>query len=95
MVKKESGTKAAGLCIAAFILGCVICLFMGCNEARASIDYKTEIEYKWPCKKSWRQIIKETIKKKRRQVQPPIDKWDMIPIPLYDTPDWIKNQNIA
>ena len=88
MVKKESGTKSLAWCIIAFSLGCLICAFMGCNEAQASIDYKQQIEYKWPTKKSWRQIIKEVIEKKRKECEPPVDMDDTIPIPIYDGISW-------
>ncbi len=97
MVRKESEKKAAGLCIVAFVVGCLVCLFMGCAEAHAKIDYSDQyqLEYKWPVKKSWRQIIKEVLKKKRKQIEPPIDMNETFPIPLYYPPEWEKNKNIA
>ena len=38
MVKRESGTRSLAWCIIAFSLGCVICAFMGCNEAHRPVD---------------------------------------------------------
>ena len=79
----------------AFVLGVLCVLAMGCNEAQASIDYKQQIEYKWPTKKSWRQIIKEVIKKKRKERESPVDMDNTIPIPIYDGIGWDKLKNLA
>ncbi len=65
-----------------------------CNVSHASIDYtdQYQFEYKWPVKKSWRQIIKEVIKKKKARAVFP---QNTIPIPLYDGMDLDKLKNIA
>ena len=101
MVDRKEQAKASMWCVLAFIMGCVVCMFMGCNEAHGKIDHSRQyqIEYGNMKTKSVRQIIKDILDRKKPVGVPP--KWfeflpaPTYPIPLYDGVDWDRLKGVA